>query len=179
MYAALFSALINSCAPRYAPPPDLPSSVKQIRTPEETQQWLENVLTYNRDPILYGKPDFWAPCGLTYSLKQGDCEDYAICAAAILDHDIEQGYIVTVYNAEPKRAHAVFVFQLHGKWGMLSNDKSQYRPATFATLEDVVIDSLKEDYQEYSVYDYTGIDITDGDQNLKLKMSLVWEHRLR
>src|SRR3989344_4313182 len=144
LYAAFFSALINACAPRYAPPPDLPSAVKQINKPEEAQQWLETVITYKHDSELYGQKDFWAPCALTYQLRAGDCEDYAICAAALLEGDIEQGYLIYIDNPgerdkdnpdKPESAHAVFAYRIHNQWGILSNNHSEYRQPVYSSLE--------------------------------------------
>ncbi|MEK6939390.1 MAG: transglutaminase-like domain-containing protein [Nanoarchaeota archaeon] len=175
LYAALLSATLTSCAPRYAPPPDLPSSVKQISRPEEAQQWLEAVLTYEHDDKLYGEDDFWAPCALTYQLKKGDCEDYAICAAALLDNDIQQGYLIVIYkpprpenDKTPDSAHAVFAYKVNDRWGILSNGRSEYRAPTFSTLYEALRDSLSYRYNRYEIYDYSGVDIVNGNSSLEL-----------
>ncbi|MEK6809436.1 MAG: transglutaminase-like domain-containing protein [Nanoarchaeota archaeon] len=181
LVTALFYATFGNCSPNYAPPPTLDSSIKQINTPEETQQWLETVLTYESDKFLYGKEDFWAPCGLTYQHKKGDCEDYAICAAAILREDIDLGYIITVYNSDSlkREAHAVFAYRLNGKWGIISNDKNQFRSPKYQSLPKVLLDSIDEKYTEYMVYDYGGLDLVDGKGNLGPKMKEIGRYRLR
>lgn len=176
---ALFSAAIGSCAPSYTPPPTLPSSIRQINTPAETQQWLETVLTYEYDQNLYGEDDFWAPCALTYQHKKGDCEDYAICAAAILREDVERGYIITVHNPETEIGHAVFAYRLGGKWGITSNNNNEFRSSEYQNLHDVVLSSLGEKYTEYSIYGYEGVDLINGNSSLEYKMKLIGRYQLR
>lgn len=179
LYAALFSVLSTACAPRYAPPPDLPSSIVQISNPDQAQQWLDNVLTYKRDPVLHGQRDFWAPCALTYYLGGGDCEDYAICAAALLEGDLEKGYIVYVDNPDKDRAHAVFAYHFQGRWGINSNNETEFRRPYFSTLHQAVVDSLGGKYTEYSIYDYTGVNIFTGNEDLKPKMRKIGEYKLK
>ncbi len=176
VYAALFSALFTGCAPRYAPPPDLPSSITQISTPQETQQWLETVLTYKRDPILHGKRDFWAPCALTYQLKGGDCEDYAICAAALLDGNVEQGYIIYIENPDSESAHAVFAYSIDGQWGINSNNHSEFRQPEYESLHKALLSSLSGKYSKYIIYDYSNVDIVNGNKDLESKMKKVREY---
>ena len=178
-YAVLFSALVTSCGPKYAPPPNLPSSITQISTPQETQQWLDTVLTYERDPILHGTKDFWAPCSLTYALRKGDCEDYAICAAALLENDVEQGYIIYINNPGKDKAHAVFAYRINGHWGINSNNRSEYRLPTSSSLRSILIDALADDYTNYSIYDYQEVDLINGNQDLKSKMKKIREGELK
>ncbi|GEM_PF-5173493 len=185
LYAAFFSVLVNACAPRYAPPPDLPSSVKQISKPQEAQQWLETVLSYKRDPLLYGEPDFWAPCALTYQLKAGDCEDYAICAAALLEGDIQQGYFIYVdkpeaFKGEEKdSAHAVFAYQLNDRWGIVSNNLSEFRQPLYSSLEGALKNSLSYRYSRYIIYDYSGVDMINGNKSLEPQMKEIREGSLK
>lgn len=186
LYAVFFSALVNACAPRYPIPPDLPSSIKQINNPERAQQWLEDVLTYEHDDVLYGKGDFWAPCALTYQLKKGDCEDYALCAAALLEGDIQQGYLIYIdnpgkfkENGEPESAHAVFAYRIRNQWGILSNNHSEFRKPVYPTLYDAVQNSLGSRYSRFVIYDYAGVDIINGNQDLESKMKQIGEGRLK
>ncbi|HLD39763.1 MAG TPA: transglutaminase-like domain-containing protein [Candidatus Nanoarchaeia archaeon] len=185
LYTAFFSALVNACIPRYAPPPDLPSSVKQINKPEEAQQWLETVLTYKHDSELYGQSDFWAPCALTYQLRAGDCEDYAICAAALLNRDIQEGYLIYIDNpgkkdkdGKPDSGHAVFAYKMNDKWGILSNGHSEYRLPEFSNLHAALHDALSYRYSRYIVYDYSGVDLINGNTNLESKMKQIWTDSL-
>lgn len=170
---ALFYTAIGSCFFNYTPPPTLPSSIKQISTPTETQQWLETVLNYKYDEILYGEDDFWAPCALTYQHKKGDCEDYAICAAAILREDVEEGYIIAINNPETEKAHAVFAYRLHRKWGIVSNNKSEFSKPEYQSLHEVVLSSFGEKYTEYRVYDYDEADLINGNRDLKPRMKQI------
>ena len=176
---ALFYAAMGGCAPNYTPPPTLPSSIRQISTPAETQQWLENVLTYEFDTKLYGEDDFWAPCALTYQRRKGDCEDYAICSAAILREDVERGYIIAVHNPKTEKGHAVFAYRLAGKWGITSNNKSEFRKPEYLSLQSVLLSSLSENYAEYSIYGYEGVDLINGNSSLEFRMKLIGRYQLR
>lgn len=175
---ALFYAAIGSCTPIYTPPPTLPSSIKQISAPVEAQKWLETVLTYEHDPVLYGEADFWAPCALTYQRKKGDCEDYAICAAAILREDVEGGFIITVENTKDKKGHAVFAYRLGGKWGMVSNNKEEFRKPEYPSLYEVVLSSFAGKYTEYRIYDYNGVDLINGNEDLEPSLKQIGHYQL-
>lgn len=179
LYAALFAAVATGCASRYTPPPNLPASIIQISNPDQAQEWLENVLTYKRDPDLYAQSDFWAPCALTYYLGGGDCEDYAICAAALLEGDIIKGYIVYVDHPDKKRAHAVFVYNYRGQWGINSNNESEFRRPYFQTEHQAIVDSLRGKYTEYTLYDYAGVNIFTGNEDLEPKVRKVGTYKLK
>jgi len=171
IYVLFFSAFSTACAPRYQMPPMLPISILQISNPDQTQQWLEdkNNLTYKRDPDLHGE-DFWAPCALTYALGGGDCEDYAICAAALLEGDIEKGYIVSAEHPDRDSAHAVFAYKFHGWWGINSNNETEFRRPYFLTEHQAITDSLRGKYTEYTIYDYSGVNIFIGNEDLEDKI---------
>ncbi len=179
MYALLFSTLSASCAPKYVPPPTFPSSIAEINTPTEVRKWLDKVLTYKHDEELYKKDDFWAPCGLTYLNRAGDCEDYAICAAALLQGDVEKGYIVILSGRliEGDGSHAVFVYQLNQKWGSISNQSSdEFRLPNYNTIDDVLrsinftSDHPGGRFRRYELLDYSGVDLVNGSDNLSSKI---------
>ena len=176
---ALVSAFLSSYPQHYQPPPTLPSSIVEIKKPDEVRQWLNTVLTYKHDYKLYGQRDFWASCGLTYLNRAGDCDDYAICAAALLEGDVEKGYIITLESPVNNDAgHAVFAYQLNNKWGIISNQPPEFREARFSTLHDAVVDvnmarDSTERFRQYSVRDYTGVDIIHGFGDLESEMKMI------
>lgn len=178
-YALFFSLFSAACVPRYPPPPLLPASVLQIYNPDQAQDWLENNLKYTPDPELHGQKDFWASCALTYHLKAGDCEDYAICAAALLSGDVDKGYIISLGYFDKKGGHAVFAYQYHGRWGIISNIKSEFRRPYFFSLHQAVLDSLRDKYDKYEVFDYSTANIFAGNENLEDKMKLVGKFYLK
>ena len=191
-FSALYlSTAISACVPHYVPPPTLQASEVEIDTPEMANEWLKNVLTYRSDMILYGKDDFWASCALTYQNGAGDCEDFAICAAVLLQGDIEKGHIVLMYNPlsnkdeeNGPRDHAVFAYKSDGRWGVISNQEREFRTPLFASLEYVVQDinnSRKpaDRYTQYIVVDYEEADILSYDGNLDSRMKKVAEGYLR
>ncbi len=185
LYTALVSAFLSSCAPPYTPPPNLPSSIAKIDTPHEARRWLDTVLKYKYDKDLYKTSDFWAPCGLTYKNRAGDCEDHAICAAALLQGDVEQGYIIVLYDPsnEKRAAHAVFAYRLDNKWGVLSNDSWEFRLPRFVTLDEVLSDinnarGSRDRFLRYNVRDYSGVDLVNGSENLVSKIKEIEDHPL-
>ena len=180
---ALVSAFLSSCPQHYQPPPTLPSSIVEIRKPDEVRQWLDTVLSYKHDDKLYGEQDFWASCGLTYQNKAGDCEDYAICAAALLEGDVEKGYVITLEDTVNKKGHAVFAYQLDSKWGVISNQPKEFRGPSFATLHEAVMDinaarDRSERFRQYSVLDYSGVDLVSGFSSLESKMKNLGTQQL-
>ena len=178
---ALFSTLSASCAPKYVPPPTLPLSIAEINTPSEARKWLKTVLTYKHDEELYGD-DFWAPCGLTYPNRAGDCDDYAICAAALLQGDVEKGYIVYLYGRliDGDGSHAVFVYQLNQKWGSISNQSpDEFRLPNYNTVDDVLrsinftSDHPGGRFRRYKLLDYSGVDLVNGSDDLESKLTEI------
>lgn len=174
------STVMSACVPHYVPPPTLQASAVEINTPEMANEWLKNVLTYRSDTLLYGKSDFWASCTLTYQNKAGDCEDFSICAAALLQGDVEQGYLIRLHHPiSPGLVnHIVFAYKSGGRWGTISNQKREFRTPLFASLEFVVQDINnvrlpEERYTQYSVFDYKGIDILSYGGDLGPQMKLV------
>ena len=130
-------------------------------------------------------PDFWAPCALTYQNRAGDCDDHAICAAALLQGDVEQGYIVVLYDSSEKKrsAHAVFAYRLDNSWGILSNDYWEFRPPRFATLDEAVKDinnarNAQDRFLRYDIRDYSGVDLVNGSEDLKPKIKEIEDHPL-
>lgn len=185
VYTALVSAFLSSCSPSYTPPPTLPSSIAKIDMPAEARRWLDTVLKYEYDKNLYKTPDFWAPCGLTYKNRAGDCEDHAICAAALLQGDIEQGYIIVLHppSNENRSAHAVFAYRLDGRWGVLSNDTLEFRRPRFATLHEAITDinnarDSQDHFLRYDVRDYSGVDLVNGSEDLVSKIKKIEDHPL-
>ena len=165
----------------------LPSVVAEINTPEEVRKWLDTVLTYKYDEELYKRDGFWASCGLTYLNKAGDCEDYAICAAALLQGDVEKGYIVILSDriaSEEDGAHAVFAYHLNQKWGIISNhtgEFGEFRQPIFNTLHEALVsinftrDQPRGRFRSYTIRDYSGVDLVNGNDNLISKIKEIEE----
>jgi hypothetical protein len=183
--SALYLVIASASCVSYTPPPTLPASITEIKDPKEVEKWLETVLSYQYDEQTYGKGDFWAACGLTYENKKGDCEDYAICAAALLQGDVEKGYIISLYGRiKDDKAHAVFAYQQDGRWGVISNQPLEFREPLFVSLDEVInnINNSKdppERYTKYTIYDYTGVDLVSGRGNLESQMEESKRYYLR
>src|SRR3989344_7470829 len=178
LYATLFSFLVTACAPRYPVPPTLPTSVTQISTPQETQKWLENKnnITYRFDPQMFGEEDFWAPCALTYALKAGDCEDYAICAAALLQDNVQEGFIIYLDHPTNKSAHAVFAYKFNGYWVINSNIDTEFRSPQYSSLVEALQNSVGANYSVYTIFGYEGVDLINGNESIEKKMDKLGKY---
>lgn len=170
----------------------LPYEIDEIKTPVQARRWLDENLTREKDPVLYNADDFYAPCGLAYQKGKGDCEDYAICAAALLQGDVQQSYLAVLGNWEGNEyiaergswyavnpstdLHAVYVYQVDGKWGLIGVKHSEFEEPIFATPEEVLgfrYNSYRYNlnFHEYILFDHSGLDLVNGNQNLEEKIT--------
>ncbi len=171
LLAASLSVMASGCVQGYIPPPNLPASIQQVSTPMEARRWLEETLTYKRDINLYHQSDYWASCGQTYKNRGGDCEDYAICAAALLRDNVEDGYIVELYTPGKVEAHAIYVYQLHGRWGAISNQRMEYSQQKYLSIHELMLrintlPSGDKRYGRYNLRSYEGVDLLNHQGDL-------------
>ena len=179
-FTALPLVYALGCGPRYAVPPALPASATHVSNPTEAQRLLQTTIATKTDLELYDEERFLAPCDLTYELKAGDRGDYAICAAALLDGDVEQGYIVSLNKEQTEAAHTVFASKYRGFWGVNSAADAEYRSNHFFTLPEAIADSVgRGKYASFTVYDYKGVNISKGNENLEGKLKKVGTFRLK
>lgn len=171
------SLLVLSCKPK-----PLSYHIEDIKDPEEAEEWLQDNITYKPDLLIYSKEEFWAPCSMTYQIKAGDCEDYAICTAALLEGDIQKGYLVGLLR--PRYiGHMIFAYQKDDRWNFFS-DGSLYLTSS-PNLSQLILDfdELTHDhfsgiyqpsyasFKEFVVWDYSRMDLLSGeDLNTKTKV---------
>lgn len=99
----------------------------------EVNRWVNNEITYRRDPAMFGRRDYWADARATLRSRAGDCEDYAILkmqllrAAGVASEDM----MLTLARDTLRRSdHAVLLVRNEGEWFML--DMASDRVATAA-----------------------------------------------
>ena len=84
-----------------------------------------------------------------------------------------------VDHRDRDRAHAVFAYKYHGWWGINSNNESEFRRPYFATEHQAIADSLGNKYTDYKLYDYTGVNIFTGNEDLETKMKPIGTYSLK
>lgn len=163
------ATLLPACG--YVPPPTLDASIAEISDPREAHLWIEELLKYRKDNQNYGVKEFYAPCRLTYESGFGDCDDQSICAAALLQGDVDEGYIISLKRSES--GHATFLYRVGYFWGVISNNDSEFRAPYYNSLQEAVLKVYGEKYDRYLVRDYTGVDLVEGNETLKDKMTII------
>ncbi len=176
--AAGLGILVGGCLGTYIPPPNKPEpklisvqiddprveAVKQrysgksldeviemVKTPEEAQEFLSCCMTYQDDKDNYDVAEYFASPAQTFKRKSGDCEDYAILAAALLK---DNGYPPPVLIVDQLNVyrHAVFIYQREGKYGVISNSSLEFCLPVRKDLNDVVR-GLNCEYSRYQIVD--------------------------
>ena len=119
-------------------------TIKQIKTPEQTQHYLDTHLKYSKGETI--------------------CLDYAIAAAATLSDDGYEPIILGMTG--PSGKHAVFPYVKDGKIGALGNTP---RPTRFSSINSLV--SSLGDYDVYFIFSmdnlYKRSEWVNGNINLK------------
>lgn len=94
---------------------DYQTVIRTLSTPLEATVYCLGFLEFKTDEKLHGKENYFAPFRVTHKLKKGDCDDFAIAAAAILSDD---GYDCTSImidrgkrNEKSVDLHMVFIYQ--------------------------------------------------------------------
>ena len=156
----------------------LPHEIDEIKTPLQARRWLDENLSRGEDSVLYNTNDFFAPCGLTYQKGKGDCDDYAICAAALLQGDVQQSYfaILLTNRDEESRGHLAYVYQLNNRWGVIGAKPSEFDEPFAATPEKALwyrynFSHYDIDFHQYILLDHSGLDLLNGNQDLKEKIT--------
>ena len=106
-----------------------------------------NSYTYLSDQDQFGIPDYWqVPLKFLYTTKQGDCEDYAIAKAFLLDNlnYVEAENIELVVTRSKLGLPNHMVVLINGYW-VLDNNYEDVYPLHKLLLNDVIIGREKYD----------------------------------
>ena len=114
---------------------------QQISSPEVLAQFMKHNFKFVSDRQLFHEDEYWQTPEEMLERRQGDCEDYALFAKAVLEQNGITAYVVSVYWADD--AHTVAVFEDSGKWGIL--DLATLRYVDAATMADLA-KSIRPDW---------------------------------
>ena len=164
-------------------PKPLSESIDEIDKPDNAEEWLQDNISYLSDQFNYGKEDLWASCNLTYQGKAGDCEDFAICAAALLQDDVEKGYLIDLTRGHGLPGHMIFAYQKNSRWNVFSDDHL-YQTSS-PTLSQLILDFdklTKTDiflyqptyvaFKGFYVSDYSGVNLIHNN-NIRKEVRVI------
>ena len=103
-------------------------------TPEQLALFLHKTVLFQDDARLFGLADYWQDPEELLDRLEGDCEDYAILAQAVLVQQGVEAFIFSLYG-EQGYAHTVCVFLEKGRYNVINQDRVvRYRAKS---LEDL------------------------------------------
>ena len=106
-----------------AEPSSVDSLAKEIQTPAAVAQYMQSHFSYVSDEVQFGVAEYWQSADEILHRGQGDCEDYAIFAKAILEQNGYRVLLVSVYWDD--NAHTVAIFKKNGVIGMINLENLQ------------------------------------------------------
>ncbi len=101
--------------------PGLAAIARLYPTPDALGSFLEREITFREDRDLFGRSDYWQPPEEFLRRRQGDCEDYALLAQAVLKRHGKESLVFSLYG--PGYAHTVCIFRDQGLFHVLNQDK--------------------------------------------------------
>ena len=153
----LFVFLLGGCGSVYDQVSDVkkePSETKaksfsevvaELNTPGKVYSWMGKNIRYKTDESY---ADEFRDPEMTFALKYGDCDDYAVLADYILKKHGYDSQVVSVFTSEA--GHTVCVWKdAAGKYNHLSN--SSIRLISADKLENVAND-VYANWKVYSIY---------------------------
>lgn len=146
--------------------------IGEIETPEQALEYLSKfkVLAEGGDDKLYGRKDFWASLLYFVANQAGDCEDFAIAAATLLEDDGYKPTLVAMHDAEKILPdHVVVILEKDGNYRFLTAGNAQ-RPKMYLSEEHSNKEEIFDLWQKKVGYDiFFSLDITKDQDGTKLK----------
>lgn len=108
------------------------SGADDLQLIQQVNQWVNNTIAHVDDRVLYGQSDYWAAAEETLSLRQGDCEDFAILKyqmLAAMGVRREDMFLTLAYDTVRGADHAMLIVRLDDGFYMLDNATNQILPA--------------------------------------------------
>lgn len=102
--------------------PALNTLARTCPTPEALASYLKQEFTFQEDPSLFNKPDYWQEPEEFLNRKKGDCEDYAILAKTILEQQGKEAFLFSLYGGSGY-AHTVCVFVDETGYSVINQDR--------------------------------------------------------
>ncbi len=116
--------------------------LEKIQTPKQLSKFMSKNFKFVEDPDNFNKIDYWQSPEEMLANKKGDCEDFALFAAAALKDLGYESQVVSMYGTNGF-AHTVAVYKEEGKYRVF-NDGKLYKYDT-ETIEE----ALSEIYGEW------------------------------
>lgn len=108
--------------------------VRLTRSPEQLARFLRENILFREDLRQFGLVDYWQDPEELLSRRQGDCEDYALLAQAVLSRLGVPSFVLSLYG-QAGYAHTVCVFEEQGRYNVINQDKViRYRAGSLEEL---------------------------------------------
>lgn len=115
-----------------------------ISSPQQLSQWFLKEFKYVGE-----MPDYWQSAEETMNLRQGDCEDFAILAQAILGRLGINSQIAIVKFKGLNQSHAICIWQENGFYNFISNQ------TLIQTKAGSVKEAIEEKYPDWEQITFT------------------------
>jgi hypothetical protein len=145
--------------------------ISEIATPDQAKRYLTEYLSPKSDEANYEKEDYIASFKRIHEKGSDDCDGGALAAAALLHDDGYPPLMLCMFKKEDSiehhGGHAVFIYQVNGKWGTLGINEMDCHPPQYSSLEDIVRSYSLEKFkvvniaQQYSDWIDNDIDMTE------------------
>jgi hypothetical protein len=116
--------------------------IKEVKTPEQAKRYLTEYLSVKSDIDNYGVEDYIASFKKIHEKGSDDCDGGALAAAALLYDDGYPPLMLCMYKKEQSSehygGHAVFIYQINGKWGTLGIKEVDCEPPKYFSVEEIV-----------------------------------------
>lgn len=103
------------------PAAGIPGLAQLYPTPETLGSFLAREMAFREDREVFGRADHWQSPEEFLSRRQGDCEDYALLAEAVLRRQGKEAFVFSLYG--PGYAHTVCIFKEQGLYHIFNQDK--------------------------------------------------------
>jgi len=113
-------------------PTTLDALARRYQTPKAIASFLRSEFTFKQDWELFGQPERWQAPEEFLSRREGDCEDYAQLAKALLERNGYKAQVFSLFD-DSGYAHTVAVYQDEdGRYNVINQDRlRRYRAKSF------------------------------------------------
>lgn len=143
-WAGVLAVLMTlSGIPSVSPEPNraenpLDMLMRLCRTPDQLAQYLRRNVVFQDDALQFGLVDYWQDPEELLERRQGDCEDYALLAQAVLARLGREAFVFSLYG-RAGYAHTVCVFVEDGRYSVINQDRLVwYRAGSLKELADLL-----------------------------------------
>lgn len=113
--------MVPASAPETGSSAGVPAVARLCPTPEALAAFMRREMAFREDREIFGRSDYWQPPEEFLRRRQGDCEDYALLAQAVLERQGREAFVFSLYA--PGYAHTVCVFREGDRYHIFNQDK--------------------------------------------------------